>query len=680
MAVARSDPADSAEAGNAHPTTTTHTLAGLEYDTDYNVRVRARYTDGENADSPWNGPWTETIAQVKLPLPMTVNLMGAAVSPESQVFLFWSDPYDDSITGYQILRGPDADNMVVIEDDTGSSSTSYTDTAPPAGQTHSYAVKARNPSGLSPLSGTLTATVPVEKKKDKEVLVVARHESNNDTLVSNLEQPDGSSLVEVGLYEGSQKKAAVSFTTGDNVFGYHPTGVQLDLSDYHSTTIDVSIREDNAGNPSDIVLSSLTKPTVIVDEDSITELTTFTTSDETTLQPNTKYWLQVTSIGFRAGFQQTESDQEDARSQADWSIGNTQVERVGTAAWSMDTTSRVLKMRLLGHASDEIQQAVSETSGGDLAADNTTSGRLAVDGMVTGQHHAGILNVNPSIFDVDWFAFTAGVNTDYLFAANVGQRQATLNVLRIFNDAGVELRSSLIKGDVSTHAGRIETSYQAVDRLNVLPFRTHTAGTYYVSIESWHGNGPAVAYTLAMLGDDYSGDVYTTAAVEASANGRSFEDFQNYLMRTDASPESQNTDDVDWIRVTLKENATYEIVYDVGCQHRGIIEGIYNSVGQRLVFRLEREEVRASNGITVHMCTNLVTEFTPSSDGDHYIAVSAKAPTVVTLRGPDIDNNFIPISTNYPFEGVQGTLSITVTSPPSTAETGDLPLVLQRRV
>ena len=49
-------PADTAEAGNAHPTTTTHTLAGLEYDTDYNVRVRARYTDGENAASPWNGP------------------------------------------------------------------------------------------------------------------------------------------------------------------------------------------------------------------------------------------------------------------------------------------------------------------------------------------------------------------------------------------------------------------------------------------------------------------------------------------------------------------------------------------------------------------------------------------------------------------------------------------------
>ena len=62
-------PADTAEAGNAHPTDTTLTLTVLEFNTDYNIRVRARYSDGENADSPWNGPWTKTTAQVHQPLP-----------------------------------------------------------------------------------------------------------------------------------------------------------------------------------------------------------------------------------------------------------------------------------------------------------------------------------------------------------------------------------------------------------------------------------------------------------------------------------------------------------------------------------------------------------------------------------------------------------------------------------
>ena len=88
------------------------------------------------------------------------NLLATALTPEGHVTLLWQDPSDDSITGYQVLRGPDADSLVVIEQDTGSGGTSYTNTAPPAGQTHTYAVKARNAAGLSPRSNTRTATVP----------------------------------------------------------------------------------------------------------------------------------------------------------------------------------------------------------------------------------------------------------------------------------------------------------------------------------------------------------------------------------------------------------------------------------------------------------------------------------------------------------------------------------------
>ena len=57
----------------------------------------------------------------------------------------------------------------------------------------------------------------------------------------------------------------------------------------------------------------------------------------------------------------------------------------------------------------------------------------------------GILNLDPPIFDVDWFAFAAEANTDYQFTANQGQRYPKLNVLRIFDDEGTELRNSLIK-------------------------------------------------------------------------------------------------------------------------------------------------------------------------------------------------------------------------------------------
>ena len=104
---------------------------------------------------------------------------------------------------------------------------------------------------------------------------------------------------------------------------------------------------------------------------------------------------------------------------------------------------------------------------------------------------------------------------------------------------------------------------------------------------------------------------------------------------------------------------TYEIVYDVACLHQGRIEGIYGPDGT-LLPDTTLDWPRKTKG----WCTDLTTEFTPSSDGDHYIAVSAQG-------------SHFPIGSVNPFQGVQGTLTITdhtAPSPPSTAATGD-PLI-----
>ncbi len=962
-------PADTAEAGNAHPTTTTHTLTGLEYDTDYNVRVRAHYSDGENADSPWNGPWTETTAQVKLPLPAAPFIGATAVTPDVDVLLSWFNlEEDDSITGYQILRGPKADSLVVIEDDTGSTSTSYTDETPPAGQTHTYGVKARNASGLSPLSNTLTATVPAAK--EEEVLIVARHESTDETLVSNvgqtavagialagpvitsrdsyhaetampfttgtntlgyhstgvqlymgkslgndptpqvsirgdnaglpsetvlydldtstaiatiLVQPitftttDAFTLQPATLYwlhvnatvatakvqqtasnnEDTESKAgwsisnasvtrrdggtwatdenshslrmkilghvappstlvsnvgqtavagialagpvitsrdsyhaetAMPFTTGTNTLGYHSTGVQLymgkslgndptpqvsirgdnaglpsetvlyDLDtstaiatilvqpitftttdaftlqpatlywlhvnatvatakvqqtasnnedteskagwsignasvtrrdggtwatdenshslrmkilghvappptlvsnlrqtavsgdaqagfvsgNHHETAMPfttgshtlryrltsiqlylsrvsgsplvyISIQQDNAGLPGNTTLARLNMSTAITADANIPQLITFTTSGEVTLQPDTLYWLHVNASTTLApaGVRQTASDDEDTESQAGWSIGDHRVSRIDRGTWTTPTSHNSLKMRILGHV---ILPTIA-----DLPADTTTTALLAVNESVTGQHEHGR--------DVDWFAFEAEADTNYQFTANQGQKFATLNVLRIFQDDGTELRNSLI--------AKKDNAYHGVDRLNNIAFRTDTASTYYVSIEGWHGGGSNVPYTLAMFDDDYSDDITTTGVVDVG------ESFQNYVMRTGANPESSRTDDVDWIRVALKADVTYEIVYDVACLHQGRIEGIYGPDGT-LLPDTTLDWPRKTKG----WCTDLTTEFTPSSDDDYYIAVSAQG-------------SHFPIGSVNPFQGVQGILTIT---------------------
>ena len=336
-------PANTAEAGNAHPTDTTHTLAGLEYDTDYNIRVRARYSDGENAASHWNGPWTETTAQVHQPLPAAPSFINTAVT-EGQVLLSWSNPSDDSITGYQILRGPDAANLVVIENDTGSSSTSYTDEAPPAGQTHTYGVKARNSAGLSP-AGTATATVP-----EAQVLIVARHEDSGNTLVSSLGQTATLTGVTTGTSGGRRGEDATPFTTGANPFGYHVTDVRIYLARAVGSSTpnpQVSIRSDDAGEPGETVLYTLTTSSAI--NSAVRQLYEFTTTDDFILKPNTKYWLHITTSGtnaMTAGL--TTSDDEDTESRVHWRIGNTRYVRIDGGTWTLRSSNN-LRIAISGH-------------------------------------------------------------------------------------------------------------------------------------------------------------------------------------------------------------------------------------------------------------------------------------------------------------------------------------------
>ena len=188
-------PSSTEDDGNSYPAGTSLKLTGLDHGVEYKVQVRARYSD---ADEPWSGPWQEATATVSQPpdAPAAPSLMGTALSPEGHVTLLWLDPSDYSITSYQVLRGPDADSLAVIKDDTGSNGTSYTDTPAPQGQTYTYAVRARNAAGLSPISDTATVDVPAEE------LTVARHEDGERPLVSNLEQINRSGSTHIGTALG----------------------------------------------------------------------------------------------------------------------------------------------------------------------------------------------------------------------------------------------------------------------------------------------------------------------------------------------------------------------------------------------------------------------------------------------------------------------------------------------
>ena len=1078
-------PADTASDGNDYPTDTTLTLTVLEFDTDYKIRVRARYSDGENAANPWNGPWTETTVQVKLPLPAAPFIGAIAVSPDGDLLLSWFNlKEDDSITGYQILRGPDADSLVVIEDGTGSSSTSYTDTAPPAGQTHTYGVKARNASGLSDLSNTLTATVPAAEeeeilitaqqkgivklggngtvntgivgigyqgvrsnsitptryrgyatsftpggdgwyylssigftiqKEDARLIRVAIHEDNSGgpadaalyvayvdldilsetddisdltatfpdnatleagktywavfdeitgagifhlylaedssedagfeswaigdelydidylaateftwnptsddtTLIRNDEpilmtfhgyaepertlvgahglrntaddgpllrfgtervtkawlklpmgqtfdfceptfvagsgterswrlcdlhqdshydhewaggrgfttgpNPTGYTITSLGvdmdvksgtlnpqaaihninafqtadgsldpqsplakyqtqadiagspnsfaprigseevhlapnttyvayfendatgyfetpnaragqdpgaedgwtlglfpygskfihplgfagepwnLGDGESKRiplnihgwpnplvaapnpeppapapALVSnldltpgnpfslyrgellaiviaspFTTGSHGAGYALHGIQIELRDQPIKFVGgirAAIHSDNIGRPG----ASLHKLGLQVNLQK--GIATFHAPASTILAGNTTYWLTVSTESMLVSTQQVRvvltrfdpSDQNDNNvgtncAARDWSIENSNYSRItSTVSWNRGEDA--IKMAILGERVSDPSVESSEPTCDDLPESTTTAGRLIVDGDgVKGQHQTQ--------GDADWYSVDLEAHTYYQFTANPGKKGLPYYTLRIFNDQGVEQRNSLI--------AKKDDAYHSPDRRNVLPFRTQTTGTYYVSIEAWRGNGSAVAYTLAMSSDDYSDDVYTKATFAVDASGRNFENFQNYLMRTSDNPEDSKTSDVDWIHVSLKANTTYKIIYDVACLHEGIIAGVYDAIGTLI----PDTEAFFKSSEKIRWCGDITTRFTPASDGEYYIAVTA--------RGANHPKSGVPNRNWNTFTGVQGTLSITVTSPLSTAATDE---------
>ena len=178
------------DGGNAFPTVTSHTVIDLEEGVAYKVQVRARYYDG-NGNVEESGPWSDPPAELTVsaqpppkkgegdsnegrstnPPAKPQGLLAAAM--HNSVSLFWDNPGDDSITGYQILRGPDAANLAVLTNDTGNASASYTDDTVTAETAYAYAIKARNANGLSPQSDPAPANTPAAPVEPESELAVA---------------------------------------------------------------------------------------------------------------------------------------------------------------------------------------------------------------------------------------------------------------------------------------------------------------------------------------------------------------------------------------------------------------------------------------------------------------------------------------------------------------------------
>ena len=302
--------------------------------------------------------------------------------------------------------------------------------------------------------------------------------------------------------------------------------------------------------------------------------------------------------------------------------------------------------------------SVSEPANGDLPADTTTTGVLIVDGNgVTGRHTDNVTDrnldsngnryhfIHSDLYaaeDVDWYAVDLQANAFYQFDVKHHGGNLPVYRLKLYDSAGNPAMVTVGTGDDERQVA-VDNTFGVGgshhDQRNALPFQPATAGRYYVSIQGqWGGIAPNRVYTLSVQSDDYPVDTSTTAVVAVGGSIRT------YIMRTQTSAGSTNTEDVDAVKVALVANTRYRIVWDVACLHEGMITGIYGTLsmfGHTGVIPLTESIDRETDG----WCTDLTYEFTPDFGGDHFI--------FVTARGSDF-----PLVDRYAFQGVWGTLTV----------------------
>ena len=147
--------------GNFYPLgdVTTLTLDNLTPGDSYKVQMRSRYYNADRSVRESSGPWTNTPTQrVKDHPPAAPTGLIAARIGHSVLTLTWDDPQDDTITGYRILRGTEADNLAVINSDTASNATEYEDDTVAPETAYHYAVLARSANGEGAQSDIISAT------------------------------------------------------------------------------------------------------------------------------------------------------------------------------------------------------------------------------------------------------------------------------------------------------------------------------------------------------------------------------------------------------------------------------------------------------------------------------------------------------------------------------------------
>ena len=277
----------------------------------------------------------------------------AARIGHSVLTLTWDDPQDDTITGYRILRGTEADNLAVINSDTASNATEYEDDTVAPETAYHYAVLARSANGEGAQSDIISATTPTAPKSKEQP---RRSGARQNTpippviLVSNLSQTANQNAT----YSRDHGQA---FTTGNNSTGYSVTIVSRDPN---NDPIPLQICEVDGSVHPTTVCTDLTPPSSYP-QGNLTY--TVPTTTPLTLDADTTYMLvfKAPPSGLLR-VAATSSDDQDPTSLTGFSIANVFQWYNTSNTWVIGNGSRVIRITITGKVNQTAPGAPTDLS------------------------------------------------------------------------------------------------------------------------------------------------------------------------------------------------------------------------------------------------------------------------------------------------------------------------------
>ena len=228
--------ANEANRGNEYPdgTETSITLTGLAKGETFKARMRARYTSGGQNNGSWSGPWTDTVtARVQDNPPAAPTGLTADASYDS-VTLNWTAPTQRTVTGYRVFRGTDADSLSPIVQDTGNTSTEYTDSTVAAETTYHYAVLALSQDGDGAKSAAVSVTTRAEPQPVPSTPTGLVTIPSHDRVTLSWNEPQDSSITGYQIWRGADAAslASIKADTGNALVSYVDNTVTAETA-YH---------------------------------------------------------------------------------------------------------------------------------------------------------------------------------------------------------------------------------------------------------------------------------------------------------------------------------------------------------------------------------------------------------------------------------------------------------------